>query len=83
MSIWEIDLENRRVLHRPSGLIVRFIHALDGSGAMQADLVNPEALPATLSQEALTQLKQLPVAAWHAYAEAAEATFEQVNETAR
>lgn len=82
MLNWKIDLENRRITHRPSGLIIQFAHALDGSGAMQADLLNPEVLPVTISREELSRLEKLPMIAWQVYAAAADAALQQAQEGA-
>ena len=79
MRNWKIDLENRRVTHRPSGLMIHFSPALDGRGAMQADLLNPEALPATMSQEERSRLHKLPMAAWEVYAKAVEVALQQAE----
>ncbi|MBF0447344.1 MAG: hypothetical protein HQL67_04000 [Magnetococcales bacterium] len=65
-------MEQRTITHRPTGLIIRFVAARDGSGAMQAQLVNPEALPEQASPAQIEQLSQLPLQAWQHYAEASE-----------
>lgn len=74
--IWTIDLHKKKLTHRPTGLIIQFSHAMDGSGAMLADLLNPEDLPANISREEAAKLANLPNEAWKAYAEAAQKTFD-------
>ena len=76
---WTVHLEEQTVTHEPTGLIIRFTPARDGSGAMQADAVNPDVLPSAKNRETLETLKALPGQAWQAYAEAAEAAFKKLH----
>ncbi|MBF0148040.1 MAG: hypothetical protein HQL84_17785 [Magnetococcales bacterium] len=61
---WKLDLLARTATHTPTGLIIRFISALDGSGAMTVDLVNPERLSGIPDE----LLMNLPLEAWRVYA---------------
>ncbi len=70
-SIWKLNLEGRAITHIPSGLIISFKGASDGSGMMQADLVNPEQLPKQATPEEMERLARLPMEAWKVYSAAA------------
>lgn len=65
---WSIDLYAKTATHHSTGLVIRFTSALDGSGAMTADLVNPERLGGVGDDI----LRNLPLVAWQVYAECAE-----------
>ncbi|MBF0107755.1 MAG: hypothetical protein HQL76_01075 [Magnetococcales bacterium] len=65
---WRVDLVGRTATHLPSGLVLRFISALDGSGAMTVDLANPERLAAVADD----RIMELPMAAWRVYARHSE-----------
>ncbi|HAT49311.1 MAG: hypothetical protein HQL07_17085 [Nitrospirae bacterium] len=65
---WDIDLLGKTATHLPTGLTIRFAAALDGSGAMTADLVNPERLEGVGDEI----LRELPYRAWQVYAECSE-----------
>ncbi len=80
-SVWSIHLEERTITHRPSGLIIRFRGATDGSGAMQAELVNPERLPKQATREDIEQFSRLPHNAWQVYAEASERALKALEES--
>ncbi|MBF0414852.1 MAG: hypothetical protein HQL77_02985 [Magnetococcales bacterium] len=73
---WHIDLFSKTATHRPTGLAIRFTAALDGSGAMTADLLNPERLR-DIEEEAIMNL---PLQAWQVYAEHAERALAQEGE---
>ncbi|MBF0193324.1 MAG: hypothetical protein HQL71_02155 [Magnetococcales bacterium] len=62
----------RKITHLPTGLIIGFRSATDGSGAMRAELLNPEILPKQASKEEIARLSQLPIEAWQVYAHASE-----------
>jgi hypothetical protein len=78
-SQWNIHLEGRTITHRPTGLTIRFKSATDGSGAMRAELVNPDILPEEASQAEIDRLAQLPREAWQVYAEASERALAQLE----
>lgn len=65
---WCIDLLAKTATHLATGLIIRFTAALDGSGAMSADLLNPERLPGI--EDSI--IMELPLQAWQVYADHAE-----------
>jgi len=70
---WKIDLFAKTAAHVPTGLIIRFAPAMDGSGAMTVDLVNPEQLEGVADDV----LVDLPLAAWQVYAECSERALGQ------
>jgi hypothetical protein len=78
-TVWDINLLGRSITHIPTGLIIRFRAATDGSGAMQADLVNPEILPERATKEAIEGFSQLPFEAWQVYAEASEVALAKLD----
>ncbi|MBF0190403.1 MAG: hypothetical protein HQL99_04550 [Magnetococcales bacterium] len=65
---WIVLPEERRAIHRPTGLILVFRASTDGSGAMSVDTPNPEALPEALRDQAEALVRE----AWSVYAEASE-----------
>ena len=71
-SEWKINLVGRTITHQPTGLVIRFKAATDGSGAMRAELVNPEVLPEQATKEEIERLSRLPQDGWQIYAEASE-----------
>lgn len=79
-ALWAIHLEGRTITHRPTGLIIRFQAATDGSGAMRAELVNPEKLPEQAHPEEIERLARLPEEAWQVYAEASERALQALEE---
>ncbi|MBF0421710.1 MAG: hypothetical protein HQL73_01820 [Magnetococcales bacterium] len=65
---WQIDLLAKTATHLPTRLTIRFAAAMDGSGAMTADLINPEELVGVDDKI----LIDLPLRAWRAFAECTE-----------
>ncbi|MBF0626831.1 MAG: hypothetical protein HQL91_01280 [Magnetococcales bacterium] len=65
---WITLPEERRAIHRPTGLILEFRASTDGSGAMSVDTPNPQAIPVSLRDQAET----LVMEGWTAYADASE-----------
>ncbi|MBF0613735.1 MAG: hypothetical protein G8237_07700 [Magnetococcales bacterium] len=70
---WIALPEQRRAIHRPTGLILEFRAATDGSGAMSVDTPNPEALPEAWHDQAETVIQT----AWAIYAAASEEALKQ------
>lgn len=79
-SDWNINLEGRTITHKASGLIIRFKAATDGSGAMRAELVNPELLPKRATESEIAQFARLPQDAWQIYAHASEVALQALEE---
>lgn len=67
-SDWIVLPAQRRAIHQPTGLVLEFRAATDGSGAMTVDTPNPEALPAALHADAEALIQE----AWAIYAAASE-----------
>jgi hypothetical protein len=78
--MWKLNLEGRTITHRPTGLIISFKGATDGSGAMRAELANPEILPEKANKEEIERLSQLPFEAWQVYAKASEEALAKLDE---
>ncbi len=74
---WICDLLRRTATHQPSGLIIQFLPATDGSGAMSAIPLNPEVLPPVKNRAEAVALAALPRQAWAVYAEASEAALKK------
>jgi len=74
---WICDLLRRTATHQPSGLIIQFIPATDGSGAMTATPLNPEIIPPITNHAQAKALATLPREAWAFYAEASEAALKK------
>ncbi|MBF0341764.1 MAG: hypothetical protein HQL95_12510 [Magnetococcales bacterium] len=73
---WIAMPEQRRAIHRPTGLILEFRARTDGSGAMGVDTPNPEALPDALRDQA----EALITEAWAVYAEASEQALMKITD---